>query len=122
MLGVIELDAVNCAKALFDNWVDGAHVLVIGGSQVLGGGVIASLGEHPSHTSIIECWGVSDLVQGHWLPLVANGGLITVPTALADATRSTMERFHADGTRRIQSQRDQKLGVLDAVRALGSLR
>lgn len=121
MLGIIHLDPVTVAKALIAGWVDGGHVLVIGGTQVLGGGVIAALGDHLTHTSIIDCWGVSDLTDTHWLPLAAQGQIIVVSPSAADAMRSTMERFHADGVRRIQAERNQKLGVLDAVRALGSL-
>jgi hypothetical protein len=97
------------------------YVLVVGADQILGGGVVESIPEDQAHFAIVDCWGVSDLTEGHWMALTSAGGvsLIVVPGVPGEAVRGTLERFHADGQRRIDFERAQRSGVLEAIRALG---
>jgi hypothetical protein len=101
----------------------GFSVLAIGATQILGGGVIEGIPQDEVHCAIVDCWGVSDLTEGHWLALTSAGGvrLHVVPAPINEALRSTLERFHADGIRRIEGEAARRNGALDAVRALGEI-
>lgn len=96
-------------------------LVIIGAGQVLGGAIIEAM--RGDKIVVNHCWSVSDLTDAHWAGLLGgrDGAVaMVVPAQVSDAIRSSMERFHADGARRIQAEGDRRAGVLDAVRALGS--
>lgn len=123
MLHTKDLQPVRIPAQLLNTGsdLDGLHVLAIGADQVLGGGTLQRIPQDDAHFAVMECWGVSDLTEGHWMALTSAGGvrMLTVPAAVGEALRSTLERFSADGIRRIDAERARRSGVLDAVRALG---
>ena len=98
-----------------------AAVIAFAGGQVLGGGAaISDQRDQDTVMQLRDCWAVSDLLQRHWNEVP---GIQTqsVPRELHDAIRSTLERFHADGERRITAADERRKGVLDAMQALGGM-
>lgn len=101
-------------------------MLVVGQMQVLGGATIEAQQpaagtelKGPIPCTLTDCWGVTDLTEAHWAALLNRGAeAIAVPRGVSEAIRFTLERYHADGARRIQSMDDRRQGVIDAVRAI----
>ena len=100
-------------------------VLVSAGGQVLGGALIdGTIGSSGASFSLIECWKVSDLIMPHWIGMVGKVEVevVAVDAFIMEAIRATLDRFHADGARRIMASDCRRQGVLDAVSALAPLR
>jgi hypothetical protein len=119
LIGVRNLDACECRMRLaFKHLESPGAVLIVGQEQVLGGGTVVDSSGPTAR--IVECWGVTDLTAKHWSSLLDSGDaqVYDVPMIVAAAVKSTLERFNADGARRVQAEVDRRIGALDALVAV----